>query len=108
MTRSAWSSAGLAFPILWIAPGCDAQMEPGYQGDVLVSLTGETSADEPLPAGLRFEVHWTNFVAGESCPGFGDGDPFVAPPFIASAGIEIETVAEDGEELPNPFAMARS
>ncbi|HKE17888.1 MAG TPA: hypothetical protein VKB80_23590, partial [Kofleriaceae bacterium] len=67
MIRSKWwCGLPATLTTLLFSAACDAQAEPGYAGDVLVSLSGTASSAEPLPSGdIEAQLRWVNFLASE-------------------------------------------
>jgi hypothetical protein len=71
MIRSRWwCGLPATLATLLASAACDAQVEPGYAGDVLISLSGTASSDEPLPSGdIEAQLRWVNFLASKQAVG---------------------------------------
>jgi hypothetical protein len=92
--------------LLVLVTACDAQVEPGYQGESLLTLTAAVTSDEPLPDDLEIEMTWVDFVSGDSC----DGDSTFEFSGFHELDVEVEfpnrytfEVTESPERWLNDF-----
>jgi hypothetical protein len=61
-------TAGRALLLTWVVQGCDAQVEPGYEGEPLTKLKGRVSALATSPAEADVGVLWLSDAEGQ-CSG---------------------------------------
>jgi len=100
MIRSKWwCGLPATLATLLASAACDAQVEPGYAGDVLISLSGTASSAEPLPSGdIEAQLRWVNFLASKQEVGLLSRASGLASQgeFPARFEIEVFTFPWDG------------
>lgn len=106
MSRSLWSLS-LCTTFLVLA-ACDSQVEPGYEGEPLVRLSGTASSAEPLPVlDIYAEFEWVTFLSnGGGTPVRGGGFSRVGSEGEFPARFVLEVFNLPWESWLNDFTEA--
>lgn len=63
------ASGSLLLLLLLAGQACEPQVDAGYQGEPLVTLTGQVETQQPSPAGADVGVRWLAGAPEDACSG---------------------------------------